>query len=158
WSAKTIYDSATSAAGSFWVYGGWQIYLIDIPTLGTALGTPWQGSVGSLRFHPVAAAGQHIEIDWARLVSNDAVGFRTITWSGAGPVDIYLDTDQSEANGTLGLIAKNATTLSKGVSGGAYQFQPGALPAGDYFVGIRASGTSNALRYSAGYYHVAGVP
>jgi hypothetical protein len=158
WSAKTIYDSATSAAGSFFVYGGWQIYLIDIPTLGTALGTPWQGSIGSLRFHPTSLAGQSIEIDWARLVSNDAVGMRTITWSGTGPVDIYLDQDTSEANGTLGLIAKNATTISKGVTGGSFQFQPGALPAGDYFVGIRASGTSNPLRYSTGYYHVQGVP
>jgi hypothetical protein len=158
WSAKTIYDSATSAAGSFFVYGGWQVYLIDIPTLGTALGTPWQGSIGSLRLNPTTTAGQKMEIDWARLVSNDTVGFRTITWSGSGAVDIYLDTDTVESNGTLGLIAKNATSLSKGVSGGSFQFQPGALPTGDYHVAIRASGTANALRYSSGYYHVAGVP
>ena len=158
WSSKTIYDSPVSAAGSFAVYGGWQVYLIDIPTLGTALGTPWAGSIGSLRFHPTSTAGHKIEIDWARLVSNDAVGFRTISWSGAGAVDIYLDTDRTESNGTLGLIARNAAGISRGVSGGSYQFQPGALPAGDYYVAMRASGTTTALKYSAGYYHVAGVP
>src|SRR5439155_12749932 len=96
--------------------------------------------------------------DWARLVSNDAQGMRTITWSGGGAVDLYLDNDRSEGNGTLGLIAKNATTLSRGVSGGSFAFQPGALPPGDYYVGIRPSGSTTALSYSSGYYHVEGVP
>ena len=57
-------------------------------------------------------AGQAIDIDWARLVSNDAATFQTITWSGTGAVDLYLDDDAVESNGTLGLIAKNATTLT----------------------------------------------
>lgn len=158
WTRKTIYDSPNSVAGSFAVYGGWQIYLLDIPTLGLAVGDPWQGSLGSLRIDPTVVAGQQIDIAWARLVSNDAVGMRTITWTGANAVDIYLDDDQSEANGTLGLIAKNATTLSKGVTGGSFAFQPGALPAGDYYVGIRTAGTTTALKYSPGHYHVEGVP
>jgi hypothetical protein len=158
WSARTIYDSAMSTAGSFAVYGGWQVYLIDIPTLGVAAGPAWTGSIGSLRLDPVTVAGQSIEIDWARLVGNDAATFRTITWSGGGAVDIYLDTDASEGNGTLGLIAKNATTLSRGATGGSFQFQPGALPAGDYYIGIRAAGSSTPLRYSSGHYRVAGTP
>jgi hypothetical protein len=158
WSSRTIYDSPTSVAGSFAVYGGWQIYLLDIPSLGLAAGTPWQGSVGSLRLDPTVVAGQAIDIDWARLVANDAPGMRTITWSGGGAVDIYLDTDTSEANGTLGLIAKNGTTLSRGVTGGSFAFQPGALPPGNYYVGIRATGSTTALRYSSGYYQVEGVP
>jgi hypothetical protein len=110
-------------AGSFAVSGGWQVYLLDIPTLGVAAGSAWQGSVGSLRLDPTVVAGQAIDIDWARLVSNDAQGMRTITWSGGGAVDLYLDNDKSEANGTLGLIAKNGTTLSKGVSGGSFAAQ-----------------------------------
>lgn len=158
WTAKTIYDSPTSVAGSFAVYGGWQVYLLDIPTLGLAVGTAWQGSVGSLRLDPTVVAGQAIDIDWARLVSNDVQGMRTITWSGSGAVDIYLDNDRSEANGTLGLIAKNGTTLSKGLTGGSFAFQPGALPPGDYYVAIRPSGSTSALSYSSGYYHVEGVP
>jgi hypothetical protein len=158
WTRKTIYDSPNSVAGSFAVYGGWQIYLLDIPTLGLAVGDPWQGSIGSLRLDPTVVAGQTIDIAWARLVSNDAQGVRTITWSGASAVDIYLDDDTSEANGTLGLIAKNATTLSKGLIGGSFTFQPGALPAGDYYVAMRTAGTTTALKYSAGYYHVEGVP
>jgi hypothetical protein len=158
WSTRTIYDSPISTAGSFAVYGGWQVYLLDIPSLGVAVGTPWQGLIGSLRLDPTVVAGQTIEIDWARLVSNDSQGMRTITWSGGGAVDIYLDTDTSEANGTLGLIAKNGTTLSRGVTGGSFAFQPGALPPGNYYVGIRAAGSTTALRYSSGYYQVEGVP
>jgi hypothetical protein len=158
WTAKTIYDSPTSVAGSFAVYGGWQVYLLDIPTLGVAAGSAWQGSIGSLRLDPTVVSGQTIEIDWARLVSNDTQGMRTITWSGGGAVDIYLDDDTTESNGTLGLIAKNGTTLSKGVTGGSFAFQPGALPAGDYYVAMRASGTTTALKYSSGHYQVEGVP
>lgn len=158
WSAKTIYDSPTSVAGSFAVYGGWQIYLLDIPSLGLATGTAWQGWVGSLRLDPTVVAGHVIDIDWVRLVANDAPGMRTITWSGGGAVDIYLDTDTNEANGTLGLIAKNGTTLSRNVTGGSFAFQPGALPPGNYYVGMRSSGTTNALRYSSGHYQVEGVP
>ena len=30
WSTRTIYDSPMSTAGSFAVYGGWQVYLLDI--------------------------------------------------------------------------------------------------------------------------------
>jgi hypothetical protein len=158
WTTRTIYDSPTSVAGSFAVYGGWQVYLLDIPSLGVAAGNAWQGLIGSLRLDPTVVAGQTIEIDWARLVSNDAQGMRTITWSGGGAVDIYLDNDTSEANGTLGLIARNGTTLSRNVSGGSFAFQPGALPAGNYYVAMRTAGTSNALRYSSGYYQVEGVP
>lgn len=152
WSSKTIYDSPTSVAGSFAVYGGWQIYLLDIPSLGLAAGTAWQGSVGSLRLDPTVVAGQVIDIDWVRLVANDAPNMRTITWSGGGAVDIYLDTDTSESNGTLGLIATNGTTLSKGVTGGSFAFQPGALPPGNDYVAMRAAGTTTALRYSSGYW------
>lgn len=158
WTSRTIYDSPTSVAGSFAVYGGWQIYLLDIPSLGLAAGTAWQGSVGSLRLDPTVVAGQVIDIDWARLVTNDTQGMRTITWSGGGAVDIYLDTDTNEGNGTLGLIARNGTTLSRGVTGGSFAFQPGALPPGNYYVAMRAAGTANALRYSPGYYQVEGVP
>jgi hypothetical protein len=158
WTTKTIYDSRTSVAGSFAVYGGWQVYLLDIPALGLATGDAWQGLIGSLRLDPTVVAGQTIEIDWARLASSDAQSMRTITWSGGGAVDIYLDDDNSAANGTLGLIAKNGTTISRGVTGGSFAFQPGALPAGNYYVAIRAAGTSNALTYSSGYYRVEGVP
>ena len=141
WSARTIYDSTTSTARSFAVYGGWQVYLIDIPTLGVAGGTAWSGSIGSLRLDPTVVAGQY---DRDRLGpaglqrcdehANDHVERRRRS------VDIYLDTDTSEANGTLGLIANNASTLSRGVTGGSYQFQPGALPAGDYYVAMRRLG------------------
>ncbi len=158
WTAKTIYDSPLSVAGSIATYGGWQVYLVDIPSLGVAQGSAWAGSIGSLRFDPTVVAGQSIDIDWVRLTGNDAGTMRTITWTGASSVDIYLDSDTSEANGTLGLIAKNATTLSKGVTGGSFTFQPGALPPGDYYIGMRPSGSTQALKYSNGFYRVEGVP
>jgi len=158
WTPKSIYDSTLSVAGSFAVYGGWQVYLLDIPSLGLASGQAWSGSVGSLRLDPTVVSGSQIDIDWVRLVGNDAATMKTITWTGASSVDIYLDTDTSESNGTLGLIARNGTTLSKGVTGGSFTFQPGALPAGNYYVAMRQSGTTTALKYSPGYYHVEGVP
>ena len=85
-------------AGSFAVYGGWQIYLLDIPSLGARRREPpgRDRSDRSASTRP-SVAGQAIEIDWARLVANDAQGMRTITWSGGGAVDIYLDTDTYEA-------------------------------------------------------------
>jgi hypothetical protein len=155
WTSRSLYESPVQVAGSFWTYGGWQVYLVDIPTLG---GSPWSGIVRWLRFDPTTVAGSSIEIDWIRLVgTSDAATFRTITWTG-GAVDIYLDDDKSEANGTLGLIARNGTTLSRNQASGSFQFQPGALPGGDYYVAIRRAGSADALKYSAGFYRVGGTP
>ena len=38
------------------------------------------------------------------------------------------------------------------------EFRLEALPPGDYYIGIRMSGSTTALSYSSGYYHVEGVP
>src|SRR5258708_32935203 len=84
-------------------YAGQWIYSVDIPSLGTTTGTPWSSApVTALSFHPLNQEGINVSVDWARLVSNDATLLRTITWSGSGPVDIFLDNDTNFANGYAG--------------------------------------------------------
>ena len=77
-----------------------------------------------------------------RLVDNQPSLLRNITWTGTGPVDIYLDNDNtstSDPNQTLGLLASN-------VNGTSYSLNVGALAPGDYYVAIRRSGTPATSR------------
>ena len=155
WSRNTIYPAApgggSSQSNPFWIYGGWAIYLIDLPTLGLLQGNDsWSGMLDSLRFDPVVQADKNIQIDWIRLVQDGADYRRTITWTGSGSVDIYLDNDNNPLNGNLGLLAKNQT-------GGSYTFLAGGLAAGTYYVAIAPAGTTN-YAYSSGYYTVTEQP
>ena len=117
--------------------GGWNIYVVDLVTLGSASGPGWSGSVDSLRIDPTQYpdSGQ-IQLDWARLVPLDDANLqRTIQWTGAASVDIFLDSDNNEANGHLGQIAR-------GASGGSFAFYVGGIAPGDYYVAMRAAGTT----------------
>ncbi|MCP4230193.1 MAG: hypothetical protein GY771_08600, partial [bacterium] len=159
WSRNTIYnDMSQSNPGQFRTYGGWGVYIVDIPDMGyTKIGQggtkgySWSGDVDSLRFDP-AAESADIDIDWIRLVEDDAALYRTVKWTGnSGTVDIYLDTDKNEGNGTLGFVAK-------GVSGKTYSLYVGALAPGvNYYVGVKNS-SGGSLKYSAGYYKVNDIP
>src|SRR5260370_2666337 len=121
-------------------------------SVGTAAGTPWSSApVTALSFHPLNQGGINLSVDWARLVSDDAALQRTITWSGSGPVDIFLDNDTNFANGYAGQIAT-------GVTGNSFQFYAGGLSAGTYFVAIRPTGSSSAQAYSAGAWTVNDIP
>ena len=71
-----------------------------IPTLTRFYGTgtgpyPWAGLMRMLRFDPTIVSGDTVQLNWFRLVNDDANQYRTITWSGTGPVDIYLDNDNN---------------------------------------------------------------
>ena len=146
-----LYFNQGTSAG-FFTYAGWWIYSIDLPTLGAAAGSAWNaGPVGSLRLHPVTLPNVNVSVDWARLTADDPSLYRTITWTGAGAVDIFLDNDTNFANGYVGQIAGN-------VSGGSYQFFVGALPAGTYYVAIRPAGSSSNPSYSAGAWTVNDIP
>ena len=93
---------------------------------------------------------QQRQLDWVRLVENQPSLSRTITWSGTGPVDIYLDNNNaatSDPNQTLGLVAS-------GVNGTSYSLNVGALAPGDYYVAIRRTGTTGNFSYSPGFYRV----
>jgi hypothetical protein len=150
WSKNTIYGGITTS-GSFFVKNNWFIYFINIPSLGVAAGSdPWNGNIDSLRIDPIIFSGKNIKVDWVRLVENSAPLRRTITWTGSGGVDIYLDNDNNPGNGNLGKLAEN-------VSGGSYSYLAGGLLPGDYYVAISPTGTSN-YSYSAGYYHINDVP
>ncbi|MCP4221268.1 MAG: hypothetical protein GY765_41965 [bacterium] len=153
WSRNSIYNGITSSGTFFNTYDEWAIYTVDIPSLGataiTGSRATWSGDIDSLRLDP-ASAVVDIDIDWIRLVEDDNNLYRTIRWTGnSGDVDIYLDNDTNEANGTLGVIAKD-------VSGSSYSFNVGALAGGNYYVGVKDSGGS--LSYAGGYYTVNDQP
>ena len=152
WSQNTMYEDYT-ATTPFMIYGGWNIYLINLQTQAienTPTKTPWSGLKGSLRFDPFVQSNKTFQIDWIRLVENGVDYRKTITWTGSGAVDIYLDHDANSGNGNLGLLAKGKT-------GGSYEFVTGGLSAGDYYVAIAPAGTST-YSYSPGYYSVTEQP
>jgi hypothetical protein len=135
------------------VYPGWFVYSVDLTNLGVAGGPTWAASnpIQSLRLDPVFMPNINVQVDWARLTVDDATLYRTINWTGAGNVDIYLDNDTNFANGYVGQIATN-------VSGGSLSYFIGALPAGTYYVAIRAAGTANAPNYSSAPWTVNDIP
>ena len=150
WSKNTIYNGITTS-GSFFVKNNWFIYFIDIPSLGVAAGSdPWNGNIDSLRVDPISLSDKNIKVDWVRMVENSVSLRRTVTWTGSGGVDIYLDNDNNPGNGNLGKLAEN-------VSGGSYSFLAGGLHPGDYYVALAPAGTTN-YSYSSGYYHINDVP
>ena len=164
WSRETIY-SDVSTPHAFLVFGGCHVYSMDLRAWSAGRmpnidldQDEWTGTMRVLRFDPTSAAGQTVTIDWVALTAvDDSASFRTITWSSGAAVDIYLDTNQSEGDGTLGLLV-GETIPARNVSGGSYTFQIGALPPGDYYVAMRPSGSGAALTYSSGFYRVEAVP
>jgi hypothetical protein len=154
WSRNTIYNGV-SRSGIFSVTSGWRIYVVNIPNLGAypLVGSKitWSGNIDSLRYDPVPVTA-NMEIDWMRLVEVDNSLYRSIQWTGnSGNVDIYLDNDKNEGNGTLGKVASN-------VSGTSYSLYAGALAPGvNYYVGVKNT-SGGAMSYSAGYYRVNDIP
>jgi hypothetical protein len=147
-----------STSNVFPVYPGWFVYSVDLPTLGSAGGPIWASSnpVQSLRVDPVFMPNINIQVDWARLTIDDPTLYSTITWTGSGGVDIFLDNDRTFGNGNESQIAINTT----GDSGTPNQvkFFVGALPAGTYYVAIRPTGSSSAPSYSTGAWTVNDIP
>jgi hypothetical protein len=143
---------ATSTSHVIPVYSGWWIYAVDLPSLGVAAGQPWTSSnpVQSLRFGPIFKPNINFSVDWARLTNYDNTLDRTITWTGSGQVDIFLDNDTNFGNGYVGQIAT-------GVTGNSYTFNVGGLPAGTYYVAIRPTAGGTAA-YSAGAWTVNDIP
>jgi hypothetical protein len=150
WTTNTIFDApGLQYSNNVFTSAGCRFYIVDLPTLG---GAAWTGTKRSLFFvpHAPAVAGNTVTIDWVRLVENQPSLNRNITWSGTGPVDIYLDnnnTATSDPTQTLGLVAS-------GVNGTSYTLNVGALAPGDYYVAIRRTGTTGNFSYSPGFYRV----
>ena len=153
WSKNTIYNDITRT-NAFSMNSGWRIGFLVIPELGSAKvkGTKynWTGAIDSFRFDPVPVP-VNVKVDWFRLVRSTSSLYRTVKWNGStGNVDIYLDTDKNEGNGTLGKVASN-------VSGTSYQLYVGGLEPGIYYVGIKHT-SGGALKYGSGYYRVNDIP
>jgi hypothetical protein len=155
WSTGTIYDPpGLQPSQGVFTTAGWHIYIMDLATMGVGGFEGWSGIKRSLRLDPApdaAPAGSTVEIDWVRLVDNQPSLFRTISWNNpGGPVDIYLDNDNSatsDPNQTLGLVAQN-------VSGTSFALNVGALQPGTYYVAMRRTGTSNTFSYSSTFFQV----
>jgi hypothetical protein len=154
WVTTTIYNEPqnflpSTAVG---VTPGCRIYFVDLATLG-GLTPPWSGLKRALRLDPAPdnePAGSQISIDWIRIVDNRPDLFRTVTWTGGGSVNIYLDNDNNAGNGNLGLVAQN-------VQGGSYSLNVGALEPGNYYVFVQPTSGSGG-KYSPGFYQVNAPP
>ena len=155
WSTNSIYDPpGIQTSQPVYTTPGWRIYIVDLPTLGLLVGSEgWAGTKRSFKIDPSAddqPAGGVVQIDWARLVEFQSGLHRTVSWSGTGPVDIYLDNDNavtSDPNQTLGLVATN-------VGGTSFSLNVGALAPGDYYVKIRRTGQTGNFSVSSGFYRV----
>jgi hypothetical protein len=144
-STNTFYEDFTWLGGTVHTPAGCGIYIVDLTTLGA-----WSGTKRSMRFDPApdnAPAGSTIDIDWMRLVDLQPGLFRTITWTGSGTVDIYLDNDQNAGNGLLGALATN-------FNGNSYSLNVGALAPGNYYVAVRRNNPVGSFAYSSGFYQV----
>ena len=155
WSKNTIYNDHTRT-NPFPMKSGWRIGFLVIPELGSASAKPgapaypWAGNIDSFRIDPVPVA-VNVKVDWFRIVQNSSGLYRTVRWTGStANVDIYLDTDKNEGNGTLGKVAAN-------VSGTSYKLYVGGLEPGIYYVGVKHT-SGGALKYGSGYYRVNDIP
>ena len=171
WSSKTIFDGQTAAlensknANVTANLQGFAFYDVTLPNLShfalSGTDTPWSGTIRALQMTATQHVGAAIDLDWVRLVHDPvSSGHPLITWSGAsGPVDLYLDNDKDPTNGTLGRIAYN---LPSSGGSGSYSFFVAALPAGDYYVAVMptqtSQGTPSASSYSTGFYRVNDIP
>jgi hypothetical protein len=163
WSQGTIYTDQTIACefaqNATAVRTGWKIYDIDLKALSLCAGSqvPWAGAMRAFQFIPLAGSPSGtIQIDWARLVHADPK--QTISWTG-GAADIYLDTNNTATDGTLGRIAVNVTS--------PYSFLTAGLPAGTYYVAVHAPtageivgspATASSFFYSPGSWQVNDIP
>jgi hypothetical protein len=141
-----------STSSVFPVYSGQWIYAINLPSLGVAGGPTWVSSnpVQSLRVDPIFKPNINFSIDWVRLTNYDPTLDRTITWTGSGQMDIFLDNDKTFGNG-------NESQIATGVTGGSYTFNVGGLSTGTYYVAIRPT-AGGAVAYSAGAWTVNDIP
>jgi hypothetical protein len=144
---------AQSTSKVFPVYPGWFVYSVDLSNLGIVAGPTWAASnpVQSLRVDPVFMPNINVQVDWARLTNYDNTLDRTITWTGSGSVDIFLDNDRTFGNG-------NESQIAIGVPGNTYTFNVGGLSAGTYYVAIRPTGSSSTPNYSTGAWTVNDIP
>ncbi len=153
WTTNTIFDApGLQYSNNVFTSAGCRIYIVDLPTLGITGTEAWAGTKRSLFFVPAAppVAGNAVTIDWVRLVENQPSLNRTITWTGTGPVDIYLDNNNTATNDpaqTLGLLASS-------VNGTSHTLNVGALQPGTYWIAIRRTGTTGNFSYSPGSYQV----
>ncbi len=138
---NTIYNSSAALIASPTTTAGFRTYLIDL-----SASASWAGTRRALRLDPAEGrTNEPVQLDWARLVTVDSTLCRSINWTTAGAVDIYLDTDTSPAAnlGPIALAANKgqASAGCVGVAGG-YNFYAGALPAGTYRIFAVAAGTA----------------
>lgn len=166
WNRENIWDGTTTYSNLIPLRSGWAVYLVDLPTLGTRLGSlGWNGLIKSLIFNP-SFSPQNVQIDWIRLVDVNPAQCRLIALAGFGGanVDLYLDIDATPGNGNesflAGNVPSNSASASAGCSpaGAGYSFYAGALSPGTYRVLARPAGGTGSFTQSGSAYVVNDIP
>jgi hypothetical protein len=151
WSNDTIYNGINTS-NAFYTWPGWWVYSVNLSTLGTASGVAWSAATAdSLRIDPVGRINVSMSLDWARLVEDSPALYRNIAWTGAGAVDIYLDSDTNSGNGFIGQLARS-------IGSSPYSFYVGGLPQGSYYVAISPAGQNGPYSYAPGRWDVNDIP
>ncbi|MEJ2748910.1 MAG: hypothetical protein P8183_13550 [Anaerolineae bacterium] len=128
---------------------GWHTKVIDLATIGIQAGSKeWSGTIRELILKPFSgtgAANATVKLDWARLTHEDPRSARpyTIRWTGgSGQVDLYASPRDK-------ILDNNDILIAADIDGGtgAYTFQTGVLPAGDYYIGVD---TGSGVTWSSG--------
>lgn len=120
---------------------GWEIYTIDLATIGIQQGQrDWGGIIRELQIIPIAGGGlvgSEIRLDYAMLTDVDPRTARpyTIEWTGgSGLVKIYASPGNQTIDSTDFLL-----TEFTDASVGSFTWQTGVVPPGDYHIYIEDS-------------------
>jgi hypothetical protein len=132
WSADELLDRGPwGVSGYYDVAPYWKLYQIDLNNSFSS-GTRWNArdSWQNLYVRPFLDAGITFSVDWARLTDCNPV-YKTINWSGTGPVSIYL-----RPAGTTREIE-----VKTGVSGTSYNLDVQGVAPGDYTYLVKHNST-----------------
>ncbi len=124
-------DGDISASEFFQSYEGWQIYTVDLATLGTLSGPSWGGEVYGLRFDPANEKDVRVTIDWIRLhAAPGSSNVKTVRWNHTDPngqavVSLFASRESQLGRGHGAVY--DVAALAVDASPGTYNYNVGHL-------------------------------